>query len=425
MARQLARILMLHPGGAGQFLHLAPHLAARGHAVVFLTRAAEVRLPGVRVRRYALDDGRVDAGRAGTSWTARAVRAGQAALRACLALARQGFVPDAVVAHPGWGDALFLREAFPAARIALYCEYFYRPHGADVGFADQVGTGLDAECGLRLRNASLLAALEAADVLWAPTAWQRDLHPGWLRPAITVAHEGIDLARVRPDRAARFVLPDGATLRPGDEVLTYVARGLEPQRGFPQLMRALPALLAAHPRLQVVICGGDSCHYSRAPTGFSSWREAMAAKLGPLPRVHFVGMLERVRYLALLRVSRLHLYLSVPFVLSWSLTEAMATGCLVLASDTAPVREFISDGANGFLVEMRAPEAIAARAGALLAAPDDPAIRAAARATIAARCALPACLAAQEALILAGTAAGAAAATNSGSDARQSGGVMP
>lgn len=415
-------ILMLHPQGPGQFRRLAAHLAGRGHRILFLTRAGDVGIAGVRTAHYAPHRRPSPTTHPYARWTERAALAGQAVLRI---LRRLDVTPDVVIAHPGWGDALFLREAFPAARIALYCEYFWRTEGADLGFADAAGSDLDGQCALRLRNAPLLASLEAADALWAPTVWQRDLHPAWLRPLIRVVHDGIDLARVRPDPAARFVLPDGEVLRRGQEVLTYVARGLEPQRGFPQLMRALPALLAARPQLRVLICGGDTVHYSHPPSGFDSWRAAMQAEVGPLPRVHFLGPQPYDNYLALLQISRLHLYLSVPFVLSWSLVEAMAAGCLVLAGDVAPVREFIYDGMNGFLVELRDPAAVAARAAALLAAPDDAGIRARARARIAASCALGECLAAQEALILADAAAAPSPATTSASAARQSGWTIP
>jgi glycosyltransferase involved in cell wall biosynthesis len=368
--------------------------------VVLLSRKPAEPIQGVRRMRYALRRAPSSSTHPYARWTEHAALAGQAALRACLALRARGFVPDVVVAHPGWGDALFLREVFPDARIILYCEYFWRANGADVGFADESGTGLDARCALRLRNGPLLASLEAADALYAPTRWQRDLHPAWLRERIAVIHDGIDTRHVAPEPDARATLPDGQALTDRDEVATYVARGLEPQRGFPQLMRALPALLTRRPELHVVICGSDAIVYSRPPENFATWRQAMLAELGPLPRVHFVGALPYETYLSLLRISRLHLYLSVPFVLSWSFCEAMATGCLVLGSDTAPVREFIDDGRNGFLVDMRDPAAIAHRAGELLSAQHHfTAVRTAARATIAARCALPDCLAAQLALI--------------------------
>lgn len=394
------RILVLHPEGPGQFPHLAPHLASR-HDVVFLSRAAMPPLPGVRAFRYRPHRGRDQRTHRYAAWTEAAVLAGQAALRTCLRLKTEGFVPDLCVVHPGWGDALFLREAFPKTRILAYCEYFWRGAGADVGFADGAATDLDAQCALRMRNAALMVSLEAADRLYAPTRWQRDLHPAFLRDRIDVIHDGIDVAHVRPDLEAVFTVPSGPRLTAADEVVSYVARGLEPQRGFPQLMRALPDLLRRRPDAQVVICGADTPAYGRAPDTAPTWRAALLDEIGPLPpRVHFVGTLAFADYLALLRVSSLHLYLSVPFVLSWSMTEAMATGCLVLGSDTAPVHEFITDGANGFLVDMRDPAAIADRAADLLARGADLAeVRSAARETIVQRCALKTCLAAQDALI--------------------------
>jgi glycosyltransferase involved in cell wall biosynthesis len=401
------RILFLHPQGPGQFVHLAPHLAAR-HDVAFLSRAPMAPLPGVRASHYRPHRARGAGTHRYAAWTEAAVLAGQAALRACLRLKAENFVPDLCIAHPGWGDALFLRDAFPEARILAHCEYFWRGAGADVGFADDVATDLDAQCALRMRNAPLLVSLEAADRLSAPTRWQRDLHPDWLRPKIEVIHDGIDTFRTRPDPGAAFTTPSGLRLTPADEVVTYVARGLEPQRGFPQLMRALPALLRRCPDAHVVICGADTPSYGRAPRAAPSWRAKLLDEVGPLPpRVHLVGQLPYADYLALLQVSALHLYLSVPFVLSWSVTEAMAAGCLVLGSDTDPVREFITDGANGFLVEMRDPAAVADRAATLLGQRSVlDGVRAAARETIVQRCALKDCLAAQDALIEAMLATG-------------------
>lgn len=396
------KILFLHPRGLGQFAQLAPRLAASpGQEVVFLSQAAVPETPGLRRARYRPHREVAAATHRYAQWTEHAVLAGQAALRRCLALAEQGFVPDLVVAHPGWGDALFLRDAFPHAKILAYCEYFWRADGADVGFDPGTPPDLDARCALRMRNGPLLVALEAADMGLAPTQWQRALHPTSFQTIIQVVHDGIDTGRLCPDPEARFTPPGGPTFRPGDEVVTYVARGLEPQRGFPALMRALPALLEARPHAHVVICGDDAPSYGPPPATHPTWRQALLEEVGPLPdRVHFTGTLGPEDYLALLQVSALHLYLSVPFVLSWSLTEAMATGCLVLGSDTDPVREFITDGANGFLVDPRDPEAIARRAAELLAERAGLAeVRQAARRTIEARCALEPCLAAQAALI--------------------------
>jgi glycosyltransferase involved in cell wall biosynthesis len=263
---------------------------------------------------------------------------------------------------------MFLPELLGATPLVVYAEYFYRTEGTEVGYDAELTLEAEARCALTLRNAPLLLALEAATAAIAPTRWQRDLHPAPYRPRISVIHEGIDTATVCPDPSARFTLPGGATLTRDDEVVSYVARDLEPVRGFPGLMRALPNLLAARPRAQVVICGGDGVSYGRRPPGGGSWRAHMLGQIGALPpRVHFTGPLPYADYLALLRVSRLHLHPSAPFVLSWSCTEAMAAGALVLGADTAPLREVIRDGFNGFLADPRDAAGFAARAAELLA----------------------------------------------------------
>lgn len=289
--------------------------------------------------------------------------------------------------HPGWGDALFLRHVLPGVPILLYAAYFSGVAGSDLDDDSDLAGDLDRRCALELRNGVLLLGLAAAAAAISPTVWQRNLHPLPYRRRISVIHEGEDTAFVRPDPSAAFVSPNGRALTRADEVVTYVARDLEPHRGFPVLMRALPSLLAARPRAEVLICGGEGVSYGRPPPGGGSWWRHLLAEIGPLPqRMHFLGRLPYDRYLTLLQVSRLRLYPSAPVVLSWSLLEAMAAGCLVFASDTAPVREVIEPGVNGVLADPRDPGAFAACAAELLAAGDalDP-VRRGARRTMLAR----------------------------------------
>lgn len=365
------KLLLIHRQGPGQFAHLAAALAAEHPARVAMIAgsmpaappcrtlaAPPARAPRRETHPYLLA-------------TEAAVLNGQATARAVLALLRDGFRPDVVLVHPGWGDALFLPEVLPRTPLVVYAEYFYRTEGTEVGHDAHLALDAEARCALTLRNGPLLLALEAATAAISPTRWQRDLHPEAYRGRITVAHEGVDVAAVAPDPAARLALADGTVLTAGDEVVTYVARDLEPVRGFPALMRALPHLLARRPRAHIVICGGEGVSYGRAPPGGGSWKRHMLAEIGPLPpRVHFTGPLPYRDYLALLRVSRLHLHPSAPFVLSWSVTEAMAAGAVVLGADTAPLREVIRHGVNGFLAEPREPEAYAAAAAGLLARAD-------------------------------------------------------
>ncbi|MCU0946104.1 MAG: glycosyltransferase [Rubritepida sp.] len=381
------KVLLIHRQGPGQFAHLAAALAAEHPARVAMIAGRAPDAPPCRT--LAAPPAR--APRRETHpylhSTEAAVLNGQATARAVLALLRDGFRPDVVLVHPGWGDALFLPEVLPRTPLVVYAEYFYRTERTEVGHDEHLTLDAEARCALTLRNGPLLLALEAATEVISPTIWQRDLHPEAYRGRITVVHEGVDVAAVAPDPHARFTLADGTALTAGDEVVTYVARDLEPVRGFPALMRALPHLLARRPDARIVICGGDGVSYGRTPPGGGSWREHMLAEIGPLPgRVHFTGPLPYRDYLALLRVSRLHLHPSAPFVLSWSLTEAMAAGAVVLGADTAPLREVIRHGLNGFLAEPRDPEAYAAMAAGLLARADDLGrVRRAARRTITLR----------------------------------------
>ncbi len=395
-------IAFIHQNMPGQFRHLIRHLLAQGgHQIVCIGRRDDFNPPGIGRVTYGLPDSQLTAPNPFLMPLEAAVRHGLQVARACEALAANGFRPDLVVAHPGWGESLYVKEVFRRTPLLHYCEFFYRPHGADTNFDPADPQDLATNCATRTRNAHLLLALEAGDWGMSPTHWQKNLHPAAFHPSISVRFDGVDTAAIQPDPQASFDLPDGRRLAAGDEVVTYVARGLEPYRGFPSFMRALPAILRARPAAQVVIVGGDAVAYGKPPPGGGSWRAAMQAELDLDPaRVHFLGVVPQGRYLRLLQVSAAHVYLTVPFVLSWSMLEAMAAGCLLVASATPPVREVIEDGVNGRLVDFFDPEAIAA---AVIAALADPAaampLRAAARWTAVSRYALERCLPAQAALL--------------------------
>lgn len=355
-------LLFVHQNMPGQFRHLIAASAAGGiHRVVCLGRRKDFAPPGIGRVVYQLPD--APAGVATHPFLAAthdAVRHGQHAARACEILARTGFQPDLVVAHPGWGETLYIREVFPAARLLHYCEWYYRTSGADTNFDPASRQDLDGNCAVLTRNAHLLLGLEACDWGMAPTAWQKAQHPAAFHAKISVTFDGIDSDDAAPDPSARFRLPDGRILSPGDEVVTYVARSLEPYRGFPSFMRALPDILRRRPAAVVLVVGGDDVSYGRPPPDGGSWRQAMAAEQTFDPaRVMFFGRIPRAEYLRLLQVSAAHVYLTVPFVLSWSMLEAMAAGCLVIGSATPPVQEVIEDGRNGLLVDFFSPAEIA------------------------------------------------------------------
>ena len=396
------KILFVHQNMPGQFKHLVPALAAqRGNEVVFVTQRKGIELKGVRTARYELPRTAKPSTHHYVRLYENSVIHGQAVVRVCTALAQEGFRPDVIVAHPGWGEALFLKDIYPSRPLLNFCEFYYSGRGADVGFDPEEQATIDDIARARARNAHLLLSLEACDAGLSPTLWQKSRHPQVFHDKIDVVFDGIDTDVVKPDPAASFTLPNGRKLTRADEVVTYVARNLEPYRGFPNFVRALPAILAARPGAQVLVVGGDEVSYGRAPKDGKTWRESMLTEVEcDLSRVHFLGKLPYARYLEVLQISALHIYLTRPFVLSWSCVEAMAAGCLVLGSATPPVEEFIVDGENGFLVDFHSPAQIADRAIALLGARTGlDRVRQAARATSVERCALDVCLPRQQQLI--------------------------
>ena len=348
------KILFVHQNFPGQFLHLAPALEARGHQVLALTDEKNQRPMPVNVVRYKSPPELKLPPMLGRSYCEHTER-GWLTARGCRALRdKHGFTPDVILGHSGWGETLFLGEIFPDAKLLVYAELLYRTRGHDVGFDPEIGSdSVESRVGTVARSAHLIQGLVQADAGLAPTEYQAGSFPPELRQKLTVIHDGIDTDKVRPDPQAELELPSGRKLRAGDEVLTYVSRSLEPYRGFHRFMRALPEVMRARPEAQVVLVGGDGVSYGGQPKDAESWKQKMLAELDgqlDLSRIHFLGRVPYPQYLALLQVSRVHCYLTYPFVLSWSLTEAMAAGCYIVASDTEPVRELLSDGETGRLV---------------------------------------------------------------------------
>lgn len=382
------RILIIHQNFPGQFRALARNLAADpGVSLAVIGKQGCPGLPGVRLLTYAIERSPA----AGTHHYARQFESGivygQAVARLLLQLRGEGFVPDAILAHPGWGETLFVKDIFPRVRLVHLCEFYYHAQGADANFDPEFPLSFDATLRVRTRNALLLMGLEGCDTAIAPTAWQKSLHPKAYHDKIAVLHEGIDTAFLRADPLAIFILPNGKVIRAGDPVVTYVARNLEPYRGFHIFMRALPHLLARHPECEVVIVGGDGVSYGSKPEDALNWRVRMCDELKlQYDRVHFLGRIPYDAYRSLLQVSTAHVYLTYPFVLSWSMLEAMACGCVLVASDTAPVRDVIRHGENGWLVDFFDARALATRIAAVVQDPAaSRALRLRAAATVQAR----------------------------------------
>jgi glycosyltransferase involved in cell wall biosynthesis len=369
------KALFIHQNFPGQYRHIAAALAATpGWEVYGLGDLLNVRqrqpIPGVKVTAY----GSPQPASAKTHHYVRplegAVRRGQAVVRACMELKKRGFVPDIIHAHPGWGEAMFLKEVFPDAKLTVYCEFYYRAHGSDVGFDPEFPSGLDDMFRVRVKNAASLLSLETADSGISPTQWQKKQFPKDFQGRISVIHEGVDTDVVKPFPDAEVILNGkDVKLTPRDEVITYIARNLEPYRGFHVFMRALPEILRRRPRAHVLVVGADGVSYGQALPKGETYRKKYLAEIGDkldMGRVHFLGQVPYATLLRIYQVSSAHIYLTYPFVLSWSLLEAMASGCAVIASRTPPVEEVISEGRNGFLTDFFDKEKLAERVDEVL-----------------------------------------------------------
>jgi glycosyltransferase involved in cell wall biosynthesis len=347
-------ILFVHNNFPAQFKHIATALAADPDMKVAAIGCPTARaIPGVHLIKYNMGEFNVAATHPFARRFDIECRRAEQVLYSLTSLLSSGFEPDVIMVHPGWGENLPLRGIFPNARIVVYCEFYYGLEGRDVRFDPEFPMmGTDGDVMVQIKNASSLLALSDCDGAVSPTAWQRSTFPKEYLDKIDVIHEGVDVDIVKPNPTATFKLPSGRILTRKDEVVTYVTRNLEPLRGCHIFLRSLPQILKERPNAEVVIVGGDSTSYGAHPPPGKTWKSIFFDEIKDkidVKRVHFVGTLPYEDYLSVLQISSAHVYLTYPFVTSWSLMEAMSAGCLVVGSDTSPVREVIDDGVNGFL----------------------------------------------------------------------------
>ncbi|WP_046862663.1 glycosyltransferase [Microvirga massiliensis] len=349
------KIVFVHQNFPGQFGRLASIFAAEGHQVFALGTVKTPRIPGVSYHAYEPVPGPDPAGYENrfnpvTAHLRRAYGVAHLARR----LKEGGLEPDLVVVNTGWGESLFLKDVWPNARHVAYFEYYYAAKGQDVDFDPEFPIRNEETIWrLRLRNAMQLAAFDVADAAVTPTRFQRDTFPAYLRDRIAIIHDGIDIQALQPDPgAAMRVGENGPHLSRAEPVVTYATRHIEPMRGSHVVFRALPGLLDLDPRLRVVIIGGNSVSYSARPPEGTTWSDVFRSRIaGPVDwtRVHFAGQLPYPQFIRVLQLSAVHLYLTYPFVLSWSLIEAMALECRIVASATPPVEEVIRPHETGLL----------------------------------------------------------------------------
>ena len=400
------QILFLHPNFPAQFRQLATVLAKdSNNQVVFGTARQQGSLPGVYKAIYPEPQPAHPQTHHYVRPLETAVRQGQAVYRMAQKLKEQGFYPNLVYAHSGWGPGLFIKDIFPKAYYRCYFEWFYHARGSDADFDPSDPLDADSEARIRVKNAPILLDLTSCDKGLTPTAWQRQQFPSEFHRKLTVCHDGVDTMFFKPKPGAKLVLKsapplsdkskskgfqpqaEGQTLldlSQVDEIVTYVGRGMEPYRGFPQFMEAVAIIQQRRPHCHVVVVGEDRVAYGKDLPNGKTYKQLMLETLDlDLSRLHFTGSLPYSLYLQVLQASSVHVYLTRPFVLSWSMLEAMATGCLVVGSRTAPVIEVIEDGVNGLLVDFFASEEIAAKVNEVLEHPEHlAALRVKARETI-------------------------------------------
>ena len=378
------KILFIHQNFPGQFKFLAPALVNKGHQVVAMTmQKIEVKSwQGVELVPFTTSRGTTPNIHPWVSdFETKTIR-GEACFRAGLKMKEQGFYPDVIIAHHGWGESLFLKEIWPNAKLGIYCEFFYHSSGFDVGFDHEFPPSDPSEaCRIQLKNLNNLLHFGVADAGISPTYWQASTFPEPFREKISVVHDGIDTKTLIPNPAVSLSFKsskgESLTLTKSDEVVTFVNRNLEPYRGYHIFMRALPQLLKHRPHAQVLIVGGDDVSYGARPQSGRSWKEIFANEVRPLicdqdwHRVHFLGNLPYQHFIPLLQLSTVHVYLTYPFVLSWSLLEAMSIGCSIVASDTQPLHEAIKHGETGRLVDFFDHNALASEIANMLSNSND------------------------------------------------------
>ena len=369
-------LLFVHQNHPGQFREIMPRLIAEGrHRAVFLTQRDVPEPPGYPVISYKPAFEKPAVHNSYTEMFESCASAGVGAMRAALELKRRGFCPDLIIGHAGWGELLMLKEVWPGVPVAGYFEYYFIAKGGLINSDPEFPSAADIAAKLVTRNANNLLNLVGCDAGFTASEWQRWTHPEMFRPKIEVLHEGIRTDRLIPDHDTPFNLGIGELrLTRDDEIVTYIARNLEPARGFHTMLRALPKLQRLRPNARVIIIGGDSVSYGARLGGGKTSRQLFTEELGDRvdwSRVHFVGNLPYEGLMTLLKFSRCHVYLTVPFVVSWSFLEAMALEKTVVASDVAPVRQFAENGKTALLVDFFDTNALALKIADVLRHPDN------------------------------------------------------
>jgi glycosyltransferase involved in cell wall biosynthesis len=366
------KILFIHHAFPGQFRHIAPKLAALGHEVKALTEN-EPRFPtaNVDVIRYRSERKRTNGIHPWLGGTEDKYIRAEVVLNECQKLSQDNFIPDVVYVHPDWGEALFIREVFPHTKIIIFAEHYYQKENSDAIFDPEFGNStLFNHCGAKTNNAIRLLSLEDCDAAICPTEFQKNNHPTVYHSKINIIHDGIPTHELVKNPNIKIKFRGELTLTKQNDVITFANRGLEPRRGFHQFMRCIPLLQQQNPQAHIIIMGKDVTvygNYKKLSAG--SFKQHMVQELGDsidYNKVHFVDWLDYASYKSVIELSTVHVYLTAPFILSWSMLEVMSVEGCIVGSNTTPVTEVIEDGYNGVLVDFFSPEAIASKVTELL-----------------------------------------------------------
>lgn len=359
-------ILFIHQNFPGQYRHLVAHYSRMPECDVAIIGErknlfAWEGIKGIRIHGYSIEDSKRGIHPYLQGFDSH-VRRGQVVAMVASELKKSGFYPDIICVHTGWGEGLYLRDVFPDAKILSYCEFYYNSENSDVDFDRSKPITLDNKLKTRTQNSTQLLSFASSDWGISPTVWQKGQYPQIIKERISVIHDGIDTSQIKSSENAHCVLQSSnVKLTSNDEVITFVNRNIEPYRGFHIFAKALPLLQKARPKAHIIIVGGDGVSYGARPPAGTTFREMfMKPVINKLDmkKIHFVGRVPRNVFTKILQISSVHVYLTYPFVLSWSLLEAMSAGCVVVGSKTPPVEEVVAHNKNGFLVDFFSPDEI-------------------------------------------------------------------
>ena len=366
------KILFIHRNFPAQFLNLVSYLAEnQANQIFFITAREENNIKNVNKIIYKINNKNDSNTHVYLKEYEDWILHGQAVAECMINLKKQGFIPDIIYAH-NWGEDLFIKDIYPEVPYLSYLEWYTNPYNSDLDFDKEKKLTFDNLCQIRIKNSPKLISLTSCDYGITPTYWQLEQYPEIFHQKISVIHDGVCTNFFHPEHEVKLVVPEiNLDLSQAEEIITYATSGMEPYRGFPQFMEATAIIQKRRPNCHIVIGGHDSSFYSEVRPDGKSYKEYMLETLSlDLSRIHFTGFLSYPNYLKLLQASNVHVYLTYPYILSWSVLEAMSTGCLVIASGTAPVQEVIKDGENGLLVDLFSPEQIADRVDEVFSQPE-------------------------------------------------------